>query len=595
MKFTSLPQAFLHSVERYPEEPALKHVVDGEYVSITYRELKRRARQFALGLLEFGVGPGDRVGMISENRPEWAIADLGMLSIGAVNTPVFPTLPPTQLEYLFKDSGARVVIVSSREQLDKMLAIRDALPALEKIVVFDEDAAVPGVGVVAFRDVAPSPDSEGDLDEERQRRMGELSADTLASIIYTSGTTGDPKGTMLTHGNFLSNSVAVSEVFALGPGDCLLSVLPLNHVFERLVGHYVPLFLGVAIAYAESLVKLTGNMLEVQPTVIVAVPRLYETMISKIRKQAAQGSSFKRSLINWALDVAARWSRKVVGRERPGIRLSLSHALAHRLVYRKIHSVFGGRIRVLVSAGAPLPSSVGYLFHGMGFVLLEGYGLTETSPTVTVNRSYDTLKVGTVGPPLTGIEVIIAEDGEILVRGPNVMKGYWKKPKETAAAIDSDGFFHTGDIGHLDEDGYLVITDRKKNILVLASGKKIAPAPIEHGFKASDLIADVMLIGDGQDHVTALVVPDYEELRRRIGLEDSSISNEDLVSRVESVNAVSAEIERLSADLAAFEKVRRIALLPRELTVEAGELTPTLKLRRKVVLENYADQIGGMA
>ena len=257
MTFTSLHHAFLHSVERYPEEPALKHVVDGEYVSISFRELERRARLFALGLLELGVAPGDRVGMISENRPEWAIADLGMLSIGAVNTPVFPTLPPAQLEYLFQDSDARVVIVSSQEQLDKMLAIRDALPALEKIVVFDEDVEVPEVGVVAFRDVAPSPESEDGLDAERQRRLSELRADTLASIIYTSGTTGDPKGTMLTHGNFLSNAVAASEVFALGPGDCLLSVLPLNHVFERLVGYYVPLFMGVAIAYAESLINLT--------------------------------------------------------------------------------------------------------------------------------------------------------------------------------------------------------------------------------------------------------------------------------------------------------------------------------------------------
>jgi long-chain acyl-CoA synthetase len=594
MNPSTIPQAFQHSVERHGQQVALMHAVSGEYVPLTYEELARRAHRFALGLIHLGIQPGDRIGVISENRPEWAVADLGMLSVGAVNTPVFPTLPPAQLQYVFNDSGARLVIVSDKKQLAKLLEIRETLPDLERLVVFDPSDPSDG-RITHFDAVAPPADEEARLQGELDRRLAALQPDDLASVIYTSGTTGDPKGAMLTHGNFVSNAFAALGVVEVGPGDRFLSFLPLNHVFERLVGYYLPLFSGATIAYAESLMKLPKNMQQVKPTAMAAVPRLYETTAARVRQEALRGPESRQKAMAWALEVADKWARKVVGRQWPGVYLSLAHALADRLVYRKIRESFGGQVRLFVAAGAPLPPDVGYLFHGIGVTLIEGYGLTETSPIISVNRDYRSLKFGTVGPPVGGVEVRIAGDGEILVRGPNVMKGYWNKPEETAEAIDEAGWFHTGDIGHLDEDGYLVITDRKKNLLVLANGKKVAPAPIENKLKGSPLIAEVMLIGDQQDHVTALIVPDFDALRAAVPSEGAKLTNDELVLRKESQRAVEAEVKRLSGDLADFEKVRKLTLLPREFTVEGGELTPTLKLKRKVVLEKYAEQIAAMA
>jgi len=591
----TIPQAFRQALSRHRDLPALMHPVSGEYASLTYRELGEQVERCALALLHLGVQPGDRLGLVSENRPEWAIVDLAMQSIGAVNTPVFTTLPPAQLRYLFRDSEARFVFVSDAKQLRKMLAIRPELPALEKIILFSPDTPLPDDGVLPFSQLTAPPEAAADLRTELNRRSDSIQPDDLASIIYTSGTTGDPKGAMLTHGNFVSNAFAALEIIDVGPGDRYLSFLPLNHVFERLVGHYLMLFSGTTVAYAENLFTLPYNMLQVRPTIMAGVPRFYETTAGRILQQAQRGPRVRRRLLRWALGVAQEWAPLVVARQRPPLRLAMAHCLADLLVYKRVRQSFGGRLRLFVSGGAPLPPEVNYLFHGLGLTLMEGYGLTETSPVISVNPGYETLKVGTVGPPVPGVEVKIAPDGEILTRGPHVMKGYWNRPADTAEVIDEEGWFHTGDIGELDEDGYLRITDRKKNILVLANGKNVAPAPLENKLKSSPLISEVMLIGDRQKFVTALIVPDFEALAllaQEQGLETED--PEELIARPEVERAVAAEIKRLSHDFADFEKVRKFRLLPRPFTVENGELTPTLKLRRSVILERYAELVRSM-
>jgi len=596
MTRSTIPEVFQQSVEQHGDRTALLHVVGRDYAPVTYNELARRAEQFAFGLLSLGIQPGDRIGVISENRPEWAAADLGMLSIGAVNTPVFTTLPPAQLRYLFRDSGTRLVLVSDAKQLAKMLAIRDDLPDLERLIVLDAQVELPDDGVLRFDAVTPPADAVEELTAERQRRLAALQPDDLASIIYTSGTTGEPKGAMLTHWNFVSNAQAARAVIDVGPADRYLSFLPLNHVFERLVGHYLMLFSGVTVAYAESLFTLPNNMRQVRPTIMAGVPRFYETTAARLHDETRRGPAAKRRVMSWALRVADRWARRVTARRFPGVCLSLQHWLADKLVYGKVRQTFGGSIRILVSGGAALPPDLNLLFHGLGLELRQGYGLTETSPVISVNPGYQTLKVGTAGPPVPGVEVRIAEDGEILSRGPHIMKGYWNRPEDTAEVIDGEGWFYTGDIGHLDEDGHVVITDRKKNLLVLANGKNVAPAAIENRLKNSPLIAEVIAVGDGQKSVTALIVPDFEALRALAA--DKGLraeTNEQLAADADLNRALSAEIKRLSGDFADFEKVRKFRLLDRELTVDSGELTPTLKVKRAVVLEKYAELIQSMA
>lgn len=592
---TTIPEAFEQTVSRHGGRVALMHAVSGEYVSLTYTEMAEAVHRFARGLLHLGIEPDDRVGLVSENRPEWAIADIAMLSIGAVNVPVFPTLPASQLEFPFRDSAARVVLVSDAAQLAKLLQIWDRLPALEHIVVFDGAAEPAQPGVVRFADVAAPAEVEPELERLRLERMARLSADGLATITYTSGTTGEPKGVMLTHGNLVFDCLASLRFMPMHPEDRFLSFLPLNHVFERLAGHYMPLFSGSTIAYAESIVKLTRNMLQVRPTVITAVPRVYETVATRVEREAERTPGPRGRVARWALEVARAWSRRVNARKRPGLLLGLARALADRLVYGRIRAIFGGEVRLLVAGGAPLAPERGYLFHGVGITMIEGYGLTETSPVITCNPGYARLKFGTVGIPLPGIEVRIAEDGEVLTRGPHVMAGYWNLPEATVEVIDAEGWFHTGDIGRLDDEGYLAITDRKKDLLVLANGKKVAPAPIEGRLKSSALISDVLLVGDSQDHVSALVVPDFAALREALPDAGPDLADGAVAGLAESRKAIDREIRRLSEGLADFEKVRRFRVLDHEFSVDSGELTPTLKVRRRVVMARYAEEIAAMA
>jgi long-chain acyl-CoA synthetase len=425
-----------------------------------------------------------------------------------------------------------------------------------------------------------------------KRRAAEVAPENLATLIYTSGTTGDPKGVMLTHDNIVSNVHGALAAFGdFGPRDVALSFLPLCHIFERMGGHYLMLQQGVTIAYAESVEKVPANMVEVRPTLMLSVPRLYEKMYARVREKVAADSALKQRIFRWALGVGRQVFHGRVEHRNPGLGLRARHALADRLVFAKIRERTGGRLRLFVSGGAPLAREIGEFFGAVGLIILEGYGLTETSPVIAVNRP-DRMKPGSVGPPLQNVEVNIAEDGEILTRGPHVMQGYYHKPEATAEAIDRDRWFHTGDVGIIDAEGFLVITDRKKDIIVTSGGKKIAPQPIENVLKTNPLIGEIVMIGNKRNFPSALIVPNFDNLQkwaRAHGV--TAASAEDLVRDPRVVALYDQTIKDLTKDLAQFERIKKVALLPREFTLEAGELTPTLKVKRRVVEQKYKDVI----
>jgi len=592
MTARNLCDLFYEAVTTYDKPRHLLYKKEGAWRAWSSAEFKRAVEELSLGLRALGLEPGDRVAILSENRPEWAFADLAILAAGAVDVPIYASLTAPQVLYILKDSGAKVAFVSGAAQAAKVAQVRDQAPDLRDVIRMDA-AEVPGT--VSLDEVRAKGRPALLADPEAVRaRAARSGPDDLATLIYTSGTTGDPKGVMLSHGTITSNVAAAAKVFPVfGPDDVALSFLPLCHIFERMAGHYLMLSRGVTIAYAESVEAVPANMAEIRPTVMFSVPRLYEKMYDRIREKVAADSAPRQRLFRWAFAVGLREFRHRVEKTRPPVGLRLQHALADRLVFGKIKRRVGGRLRVFVSGGAPLNRDIAEFFGAAGLLILEGYGLTETSPVITVNRP-DDFRPGTVGPPVDGVEVKIAADGEILTRGPHVMRGYFNKPEATAEAIDREGWFHTGDIGRL-EDGFLTITDRKKDIIVTSGGKNIAPQPIEGALKTSPLIAEVVMIGNKRNFAAALVVPRFEALEpwarsRGIAFRD----REDLVRRPEIVARYEQEVKEVTGELAKFEQIKKITLLPREFSLEGGELTPTLKVKRRVVEQKYKDMIDRM-
>lgn len=590
----TIPAMFRRTVERVGDRAALLHKVDGKWEPITYSELAADVVNLARGLMELGLQPGDRVSLLAENRPEWAVTDLALTSLGAVNVPLYSTLPPPQVEYIVADSESVALIVSNQKQLDKALEIRDRLPLLRYLISMDPPEK-PVEGVMLFSEVVKIGAADPNAANEVRRRADAVQPDDLATIIYTSGTTGSPKGATLTHDNFISNAQSVQTLVEIRPEDLFLSFLPLSHVFERMAGHYLPLTAGSTVAYAESIFTVQANMVELKPTVMASVPRLYESIHSRVTDGIAKQPGKKRKMAEWALGVGWAFHSKRVRGERAGLLTGLQYKLADRLVLQPLRArVTGDRLRFFISGGAPLPIKTAEFMVSVGLHILEGYGLTETSPVICVNRPEKT-KLGTVGPPIPGVEVKIAGDGEILSRGPHIMRGYFNKPEETAQAIDADGWFHTGDIGVLDEEGYLKITDRKKDIIVLANGKNVAPQPIEAKVKASPLVANVVLFGDREPQIVALIVPDTDHLKqwaRKQNLDTKDMPA--LLATTQVKKLYRAEVDAMTRDLADFEKIRRVTLLPRDFSQESGELTPTLKIKRQVVAKNYESEIRAM-
>ncbi|NOY87272.1 MAG: long-chain fatty acid--CoA ligase [Deltaproteobacteria bacterium] len=575
-------------VELYGERTVMERKVEGTWQPVSWKDLSRAYREVARGLACLGFESGDRVAILSENRPEWVFADLGILAIGGVDVPLYWTLTPAQLEYILLDCSAGAIFVSSVEYLDKILKIRSGLPELRMIVCFDpvpEDRL--GDDVITFDDLlARGCEAIPELWESLGKSIAEGEADDLVTIIYTSGTTGEPKGAMLTNNNFLSNVRQILEVIQIKNTDTCLSFLPLSHVFERLA-YYLFLYTGGKIAYAESIDQLIPNMGEVRPTILVSVPRVYEKAYGRILDRVRESSLLKRIIFVTSLSIGQEVSRRLQqGKDLSGW-LRFRQRFADRLVFSRLRQTFGGRIRLMISGGAPLSKRIAEFFHAAGLIILEGYGLTETSPVISAN-DLERLRFGSVGHPLPGVEVRIADDGEIQVRGPNVMKGYFNRPSDTAESIDQDGWFSTGDLGHIDHDGFLVITGRKKNIIVTAGGKNVAPSLIENALSADKFISQAFVFGDRRQYISALIVPDWDRMENYAREHKIKFSSRrELCDNSEIKELLQGRIDSAQVDLSRVEQVKRFKIMEREFSQDKGEVTPTMKLRRKVITSRF--------
>lgn len=579
----TLPDLFYASVEGFRKAEHLRYKKDGAWRAVSSEELRAAVEEIACGLAALGVSRADHVAILSENRPEWAFADFGTLVAGAADVPIYPSLTAPQVRYILSDSRARAAFVSTPAQAAKLAEARAALPGLAHVIAFE-----PLPGTLPLAELRARGREALARDPQAARRLAALAQpDDVATLIYTSGTTGDPKGVMLTHANLVTNVLGAAQVFPQVRSEwTALSFLPLCHSFERTAGHNFMIHAGVTIAYAESVEKVPENILEVRPHIMCSVPRLYEKMYARVNEKVAKDGALRQAIFRWATGVGQKAFAARVERRAPSAWLRLRLALADRLVFSKIKERTGGRLQLFISGGAPLAKEIAEFFGAAGILICEGYGLTETSPVITCNRP-ERMKPGAVGLPLPGIEVKIAPDGEVLSRGPHIMKGYFGRPEATREAIDEDGFFHTGDLGRIDGDGFLLITDRKKDIIVTSGGKNIAPQPIENKLKTNRFFSEVVMVGNRRNFPAALVVPNYEALAAWAGARGISGTREELVRRQEVVAWYQELVASMTGDLAQFEKIKKIALLPRELTQEAGEITPTLKVKRRVVEERY--------
>jgi len=581
----TLTELFFEALEKFHRDDAYQVKRDGRYQPISHATVLERVRRLALGLQELGLARGDRIAILSENRPEWAFADWACLSLGMADVPVYPTLPAAQITHILVNSGAAAIFVSGDGQAAKVAEIRAETPGVKHVITFG-GTKPEGVNHT-FAEVEAMGAAVDTAERGASWKTGALAVQPgdLATLIYTSGTTGMPKGVMLTHDNLHSNVRTVLTVLPFTLEDVALSFLPLSHVFER-TSDYLFWTAGVSIAYAESIDTVPFNMSEVGPTLCMSVPRLYEKMYARVLENALSGGSAKKRIFFWARAVADAWADETLAGRVPNGWLALKYALAQKLVFSKLKERTGGRLRYFVSGGAPLAPEINKFFYAAGLVILEGYGLTETSPVISCNTP-EAFRIGTVGKPFSGYEVRIAPDGEILTRGPHVMAGYYKNDQATREAIDPDGWFHTGDIGLLD-DGYLRITDRKKDIIVTAGGKNIAPQPIENAIKTNKYVSQAVMIGDKRKYLVLLVVPNWDQLERWAGRKNIIWTQRSQLLEMPTIRAkMEKEVGKQTAGLAKFESPKKIALLEHDFSIERGELTPTLKVKRRIIDRDY--------
>ncbi len=577
---------------------AINYKRDGAWHSISSTDFLRRAHAVADGLSASGVGRGERAAILSESSPEWVLADMGCLFAGIVDVPIYPTLAPQQVAYILNDSGASLLFIQHRAAYER---IRDAIRGctqLRRVVFLTGEESGNHDGGVETRDALTLAQLEELGETARQTRPGlagasnerAIMADDLATIIYTSGTTGEPKGVMLTHSNVVSNLIDTSERLAFRSDDVILSVLPLSHIFER-GAMYMYLHHGASVFFAESIERIGDNLREVRPTVMCAVPRLYEKIYEKIQLKAAEGGRIKAVLLDWAVGAGKRQSNYTLNGEEVPPLVELEHRVASRLVFSKWRAGVGGRVRMFVSGGAALPEEICLIFAGAGLPIVQGYGLTETSPVISANSPQEN-RVGRAGRPIRNVEVRIASDGEIETRGPNVMLGYFNKPDATRDAFTADGWYKTGDIGALDAGNFLRITDRKKELFKTSGGKYIAPQPIEQRIRESRFVSQVVLVGNGRKFPAALIVPDWEQLRSYAQLKSLGLKERaDFCRHPRIIDLLQRQVDSVTADMSHYERVKKIAVLERELSIEGGEMTPTLKVKRRVVDEKYKDVI----
>jgi long-chain acyl-CoA synthetase len=583
----TVTQLFFDSIDGFGERTAFRRIVQEGFENIRYSEVLTNVRAIVGGMKALGLQRGDRVAMLSENRPEWSQTDYGALCAGTPLVPVHTTLTPAQIAYILRDSGAKAVFVSNQEQLEKASEAAEALPEIPKLVVFDPVAKLPG-NAVQWSDFFEEGGKRADEESEQSFREEALSAqpDDTATILYTSGTTGDPKGVVLTHNNLFSNANALTKVIHIDERDTTLSFLPLSHILQRMVD-LVFFSKGATITYGKSAKTIPEDLKISRPTKVVGAPRVFEKFYHAVMDQ----KGVRGAIVRWAREVGEAWAEETLAGRRPTWILRMVYRIADSLVFKNVREAIGGRLVFFVSGGAPLAPHINKFFYSMGIMILEAYGLTETSPGITHN-SPENFRIGTVGPPIPGTEIRIAQDGEILVRGPQVMKEYYNRPEETAEAFESDGWFRTGDIGVINEDGHLCITDRKKNLLVTAGGKNIAPAPIENLVKENRFVDQVVMIGDQRHFPVLLVVPAFDCLEE--WAESAGIAAEtrvDLLKKREVQDHLGKEVFGVLGDLASYERPKKIGLIRDEFTIEGGILTPNQKVKRRVVKERYGPMI----
>ncbi len=584
----TLIQLFCERASRYSSRTALQYKDSTkQYRSISWAEWAVKARAVTLGLHQLGVKAGDRVAILSENRPEWTYADLGVLGLAAISVPIYPTSSPQDVQYILNNAGVEVLFVSNAEQFSRIQEQVSQNNTLRHVILFNS-AAVSHPKVIELSQIIEKGKQQESTAPGLYVRLIETAKpDDIATIIYTSGTTGPPKGVMLSHRNFVANYVGASQKIPIGDSDLALSFLPLSHVFERLAGYYYMVFHGATIAYAESMLTVADDMKIIRPTVAAAVPRFYEKVYARIMEKVQAGTPLRKKIFFWALRTGSDYAKN---EGSPSIGLKARHWLANKLVFKKVREGLGGRLRFFISGGAPLSKELAEFFYAAGVLILEGYGLTETSPVIAVNAPTER-RFGTVGKVLPNVEVKIAEDGEILTRGACVMRGYYKNEAATAEVIQN-GWFHTGDIGLLDADGFLKITDRKKDIIATSGGKKVSPQNIESLILADKLFVQVVVLGDKKNYLVALIVPSrvqVEAFAKEKGIPSGTYAA--LLAHPAVNGWIDQRFRARTQGLASYEQIKYFALIEREFTQEAGDLTPTLKIKRKVIMEKYRDVI----
>jgi long-chain acyl-CoA synthetase len=593
MSIQTIPELFLSAVREHPRPDCFSYRdASGHYVDVSSAEALRRVKALRFGLRSLGVQPGDHVAILSENRIEWALSDLSAQCAGGITVPIYPTLLEETIEYILNDCQPVAIFVSTQEQAQKIQTIRERLPFLKDMITFDRTNLpdtmtfdkLKQIGQNLVDDNPPAPRDE----------CLSVAKDSPCSIIYTSGTTGNPKGVVLSHWNFVSNVRHINDLMKFSPEDKCLSFLPLSHVLERMAGFYTMLYCGVGIAYAERMDTVPVDVLEVKPTIMISVPRLYEKIYAKSAALAMAAGFPKKNIFFWARNVGILCAEMETAGEKPSGKLAFQRGLADKLVFSKLRAKLGGRVRFMVSGGAPLNAKINKFFYASGMTVLEGYGLTETSPVLSCNN-FGAIRFGSVGKAIPDTEIRIAEDGEIQCRGPQVMLGYFNNEAATREVLAEDGWFATGDIGHVDEDGYIFITDRKKDLIVTAGGKNIAPQPIENAFTTDKSILQMVVIGDKRQFLSALIVPDFEVLREfAVGEGIGDISDADLLKHPTVRALFDGILAAKNQDLAGFSQIRKYTLLDREFTLDDGELTPTMKVKRFAIYRKYKDTIDAM-
>ena len=590
MVFATLTEKLLGAIDRLPSDQAVMLRVNGRWEPMSSREFLRRIAGVSNALEQLGVKPGDRVGIFAPNRPEWHIADFAVLGLGAADVPIYFNESPDRIVYILNHSGAEIVFVAGEMQTRRLLECRGRLTSVKQIICAAGPADL-GKEVLRYETLAAASGDQAIA--EYRLRASQVTSDQVATIIYTSGTTGEPKGVVLTHHNLSSNEEVSAESFAMSPDDTAVSFLPLSHVYERAID-YAYLFRGVHIAYVERMEDLPQALLEVHPTLSAAVPRVFEKLYANIMQKGHENTGVKRRLFDWAMGVAQRSVKWRAYGERASLSLGIMWNIADRVVYSKIREAVGGRMRAFISGGGPLSRELAEFFWGVGVPVYQGYGLTETSPVVSANCP-NANRVGSVGKPIRHVNVRIAEDGEIFVHGPCVMRGYYEKPEETRAVISRDGWLATGDIGRVDADGYLYVTDRKKDLFKTAAGKFVAPQPIENLLRSRPLILNAVLVGDKRKFIAALIVPNFSVVDAAARQQGRSFaSHEQLAADSWVHDLIGKEVEGVNASLAQYETIKRFALLDHDFTFDGGQLTYTLKLKRRVIEERYAKVIEGL-